>query len=94
MIAPHRIAEVQIARIGSRTDDSAADSANGRARRRAARGRTHKGARTGTNKCARRRAIARVRAAAGQSQHRNRRTCDDEISHPHLCLLKSLRLCG
>ena len=48
MIAPHRIAEIQIARAGRSADRRAANRADGSTGRRAAGGSTHQRTRAGT----------------------------------------------
>jgi hypothetical protein len=90
MIAPHRIAEIQIARIGGRADNSTANRTNRGACRYAARGSTHKRTGTSTDQRTRSGAIARIGAATCQGQHGCRRCNDGKISYGHHCLLYAL----
>jgi hypothetical protein len=87
MIAPHWIAQIQGAWIGSCADHSATGGANGCAGRNISCGCAHKRACACANQAARHRAVTRIGAAASQDQHRSRRNRDGQISHTHHFLL-------
>jgi endonuclease-3 len=87
MIAPNRVAKIQIARAGSSTDSSTTDRTDCSACGSTARCRTHQRAGAGTKQTTRQSTITRRCTAARQGQHRNRRNGDGEISQTHFCLL-------
>jgi hypothetical protein len=94
MIAPHRIAEIQIAGIGGRTNDGTTNGADCGACCNTAGRRADKRARTRADQGTGRRAVTRIGAATGQNQHRSRRGNDGKIFQAHICLHNSLGLCG
>ena len=72
MIAPDRIAQIQIARIGSRADHSAAHRTGGGTQSRITGSRANRGAARGTKQCTTCSAITRIGAATGEHQSRRK----------------------
>jgi hypothetical protein len=87
MITPYRIAQVQIARVCCRADNSTADRADGcacgrtscRCTNQCASARANQGAGGGT--------VAGICAAADQTEYRYHRRASDETFHTHYTLL-------
>jgi endonuclease-3 len=87
VIAPHRIAEIQIAGVRGRADNRAADRADGCACRGAACRSANQRTGAGTDQSPGGRAITRIGTATGKNQHGSRRSDDGKISYGHHCLL-------
>ena len=86
MIAPHRIAEIERARIRGRADYGTRRSADRGARGRIARHRSDCGTRARAQQTARHRAIARIGAASRKHQSGRESRSQRNGSERHYCL--------
>jgi hypothetical protein len=86
MVAPERIAEIEITGIGRCTDGRTGNAADNRTGTRAARHRPDGGTGTRTEKTARNRTIARRRAATGENKSRRHRRAQHQFLQEHHCL--------